>query len=29
MDIHYPAISEPATPEYVLAVVQDEHRPQC
>jgi len=29
MDIHYPTIDEPATPEYVLAVLRDEHRQQC
>lgn len=26
MDPHYPTLSEPATPEYVLAVLQDQHR---
>jgi hypothetical protein len=29
MDIRYPTIDEPATPEYVLAVLQDMHRQQC
>jgi hypothetical protein len=29
MDIRYPTIDEPATPEYVLAVLRDEHRQQC
>lgn len=26
MDIHYPCADEPATPEYVLAVLRDQHR---
>lgn len=26
MDTHYPTIDKPATPEYVLAVLRDEHR---
>ena len=29
MDIHYPTIDKPATPEYVLAVLRDMHRQQC
>ena len=29
MDPCYPTIEEPATPEYVLAVLQDMHRQQC
>jgi hypothetical protein len=29
MDAHYPTVSEPATPEYVLAVVRDMHRQQA
>src|SRR5262245_5858694 len=29
MNIHYPAIDEPATAEYVLTVLQDMHRQQC
>jgi len=29
VQIHYPPIDEPATPEYVLAVLQDMHRQQC
>ena len=29
MDVHYPTISEPATPDYVLAVLRDMHRQQC
>lgn len=26
MDAYYPAVTEPATPEYVLAVIRDQHR---
>jgi hypothetical protein len=29
VDVHYPAIDSPATPEYVLAVLRDMHRQQC
>jgi len=29
MDVRYPTIDEPATPEYVLAVLRDMHRQQC
>ncbi len=29
MKIPYPTIDEPATPEYVLAVLRDEHRQDC
>ena len=29
MKIPYPTIDEPATPEYVLAVLRDSHRQQC
>ncbi len=29
MDDHYPTIDEPATVDYVLAVLRDEHRQQC
>ncbi|HMF17181.1 MAG TPA: hypothetical protein VKE98_08240 [Gemmataceae bacterium] len=29
MEVHYPTIDEPATPEYVLAVLRDMHRQQC
>lgn len=29
MDAHYPTIDEPATVDYVLAVLRDEHRQQC
>jgi hypothetical protein len=29
VDVRYPTIDEPATPEYVLAVLQDAHRQQC
>jgi hypothetical protein len=29
MDDHYPTISEPATADYVLSVLRDEHRQQC
>jgi hypothetical protein len=29
MDDHYPTIDEPATADYVLAVLRDEHRQQC
>jgi len=29
MNTRYPTIEEPATPEYVLAVLQDMHRQQC
>jgi hypothetical protein len=29
MDTHYPTIDEPATPEYVLAVIRNMHRQQC
>jgi hypothetical protein len=29
MDLHYAIDSEPATPEYVLAVLQDQHRQAC
>ena len=29
MDDHYPTIDEPATRDYVLAVLRDEHRQQC
>jgi hypothetical protein len=29
VDDHYPTIDEPATSEYVLSVLQDEHRQQC
>jgi hypothetical protein len=29
MDVHYPPLDEPATPEYILAVLQDMHRQQC
>jgi len=29
VDVHYPTIDEPATPEYVLAVFRDMHRQQC
>jgi len=29
MEIFYPMIDEPATPEYILAVFQDMHRQQC
>ncbi|GHT93605.1 hypothetical protein AGMMS49545_13280 [Betaproteobacteria bacterium] len=29
MNLHYPTIDEPATPAYILAVIQDEHRQQC
>jgi hypothetical protein len=29
MDVHYATIDEPATPEYVLAVLRDMHRQQC
>jgi hypothetical protein len=29
MEVHYPTIDQPATPEYVLAVLQDMHRQQC
>ena len=29
MDTDYPTINEPATPDYVLAVLRDEHRQQC
>lgn len=29
MEVHYPTTDEPATPEYVLAVLQDMHRQQC
>ncbi len=29
MDVHYPTLDEPATPEYILAVLQDMHRQQC
>lgn len=28
MDVHYPTIGAPATPEYVLAVLRDMHRQQ-
>jgi hypothetical protein len=27
--VHYPTIDQPATPEYVLAVLRDMHRQQC
>jgi hypothetical protein len=29
MDVHYPPLDEPATPQYILAVLQDMHRQQC
>jgi len=29
MDVHYPPLNEPATPEYILAVIRDMHRQQC
>jgi len=29
MDVHYPTLDVPATPEYVLAVLRDNHRQQC
>jgi hypothetical protein len=29
VDVRYPTIDEPATPEYVLAVLRDMHRQQC
>ena len=29
MNTHYPTIDEPATPEYVLAVLRDDYRQQC
>jgi hypothetical protein len=29
MDDHYPTIDEPATLDYVLSVLHDEHRQQC
>jgi hypothetical protein len=29
MDVNYPTIDEPASPGYVLAVLQDMHRQQC
>lgn len=29
MDVRYPTIYEAATPEYILAVIQDNHRQQC
>jgi hypothetical protein len=29
MDIHYPTLDEPATAEYVLAVLRDQHRLLC
>src|SRR5579871_4381115 len=29
MDVHYPTIDELATPEYVLAVLRDQHRQAC
>jgi hypothetical protein len=29
MNIHYPTTDEPATPEFVLAVLQDEYRQNC
>ncbi len=29
MEVEYPTINEPATPEYVLAVIRDMHRQQC
>ncbi len=29
MDVRYPTIDEPATPEYVLTVLRDMHRQQC
>ena len=29
MYLHYPTIDEPATPAYILAVIQDAHRQQC
>lgn len=29
MDIRYPTADEPATPEYILAVLRDMHRQQC
>jgi hypothetical protein len=29
VDPHYSTIDDPATPEYVLAVIRDEHRQQC
>lgn len=29
VDVHYPTIDEPATPDYVLAVLRDMHRQQC
>jgi hypothetical protein len=29
MEVHYPTVDEPATPEYVLAVLQDMNRQQC
>jgi hypothetical protein len=29
MDVRYPTIAKPATPEYVLAVIRDMHRQQC
>ena len=29
MRVDYPTVSEPATPEYVLEVLRDQHRQQC
>ncbi|RLS52879.1 MAG: hypothetical protein DWH91_15545 [Planctomycetota bacterium] len=29
MEVHYPTVDQPATPYYVLAVLQDMHRQQC
>ena len=29
MDVLYPTIDQPATPEYALAVLRDMHRQQC
>ncbi len=28
MDAHYPTVEKPASPEYVLAVIRDNHRQQ-